>query len=210
MSLEESTLALGGLFQSAELVRRIARHGLIDQAPFESSIHSLLKIDAASVEEVYGGLRGIKLGLQVLCSQLETGSKRNTELMKYVLGLILLEGKLHRRKDMLEKIRLGIEHAVEKTQDYALTHPKMIAHFAHLYLQTLSTFDYRIQVRGESHFLEHQENAEKIRALLLAGIRSTVLWDQKGGHRWQLLFSRRKILNLAHSYLNKINKLSFS
>jgi high frequency lysogenization protein len=35
----------------------------------------------------------------------------------------------------------------------------------------------------------------EIRALLLAGIRSARLWRQLGGHRWQLVISRRKLLN---------------
>ena len=35
---------------------------------------------------------------------------------------------------------------------------------------------------------------EQIRALLLAGIRSARLWRQLGGHRWQLVISRRKLL----------------
>lgn len=206
MSLEHSTLALAGIFQSAELVRQIARQGLIDQSPFENSINSILEIDAPSVEEVYGGLKGVKLGLQVLCNQLETGSKRNLELMRYVLGLILLERKLIKRQDMLKKIRTGIEQALEPTQ--AITHPDLINHLAHLYLQTLSTFEYRIQVHGEPHFLENHLNADKIRALLLAGIRSAVLWRQKGGNRWQLLFARGRILRFARQYLEKINLLA--
>ncbi len=42
--------------------------------------------------------------------------------------------------------------------------------------------------------LQQTDNAAKIRALLLAGIRSARLWRQLGGHRWQLIFSRRKLL----------------
>jgi len=43
-------------------------------------------------------------------------------------------------------------------------------------------------------YLQQSTNAARIRALLLAGIRSARLWRQLGGHRWQLLFSRRKLL----------------
>ena len=42
--------------------------------------------------------------------------------------------------------------------------------------------------------LQQPNNASKIRALLLAGIRSARLWRQLGGHRWQLVISRRKLL----------------
>ncbi len=74
MSIENRTLALAGMFQSADLVRQIARQGLLDQAQFEATIQSLLKIDADSVEDVYGGLSGLKAGLQVLCGQLGGGA----------------------------------------------------------------------------------------------------------------------------------------
>ena len=41
----------------------------------------------------------------------------------------------------------------------------------------------------------------KIRALLLAGIRSARLWRQLGGHRWQLVISRRKLLKELYPML---------
>ena len=101
MSLENRTIALAGMFQTAELVRQIARYGLFDQGTFETSIESLLKTDAASVEDVYGGLKNVKTGLQVLCGQMGgDGVKRDMEVMHYVLGLILLERKLMKKKDM--------------------------------------------------------------------------------------------------------------
>jgi high frequency lysogenization protein len=49
-------------------------------------------------------------------------------------------------------------------------------------------------VHGDMRFLQQPSNAAKIRALLLAGIRSARLWRQLGGHRWQLVFSRGKLL----------------
>jgi high frequency lysogenization protein len=208
MNLEDRTLALAGIFQSAELVRQIARQGLIDQAPFESSIKSVLKLDAASTEEVYEGPRGIKMGLQILGKQLEPGGNRNMEIIHYVFGLIMLERKLRKREDLLETIREGIKVAIEQTKTKPVTHPDIIAQLAQLYSQTLSTFDYRLQVSGEPRYLDNQQNADKIRALLLTGIRSTVLWRQKGGNRWQFLFSRGKILRATKQHLEKINKLS--
>ncbi|MDF9756244.1 CII-binding regulator of phage lambda lysogenization HflD [Pseudomonas hunanensis] len=64
-----------------------------------------------------------------------------------------------------------------------------------MYQDTLSTLRQRIQVHGDMRFLQQASNASKIRALLLAGIRAARLWRQLGGHRWQLVFSRRKLLN---------------
>ncbi|MFH7445201.1 DUF489 family protein, partial [Pseudomonas syringae pv. tagetis] len=52
----------------------------------------------------------------------------------------------------------------------------------------------RIQVQGDMRNLQQPNNASKIRAILLAGIRSARLCRQVGGHRWQLVFSRPKLL----------------
>jgi high frequency lysogenization protein len=177
---------------------------LLDVAPFEASINSLLQLDAESTEAVYGGLSGLKTGLQVLCAQLGTGSKRDMEVMHYMLGMVFLERKLAKHDGMLEKIKLGIDEAIKQTELYAMTDPNIIAQLAYLYTQTLSTLDYRIKVNGERRFLENQNNAHKIRALLLAGIRSAVLWRQKGGKRLHLIFSRGKILRSAQQSLEHL------
>ncbi|MEN8216165.1 MAG: high frequency lysogenization protein HflD [Pseudomonadota bacterium] len=208
MSIKNSTLALAGMFQSADLVRQIARQGLLDSAPFESSIQSLLKIDADSVVEVYGGQSGIKTGLQVLCEQFGAGDERNMEVMHYVLGMIHLERLLMKQNDMLTNMSAAIETAQAQTEMFAVSHPNVIGYLANLYTQTLSTFDFRIKVNGERRFLDNQNNADKIRALLLAGVRSAVLWRQKGGRRLQFLFSRRKIVRTAQQFLEQIKQPS--
>ncbi|RLA21365.1 MAG: lysogenization regulator HflD, partial [Gammaproteobacteria bacterium] len=38
-------------------------------------------------------------------------------------------------------------------------------------------------------------NKNKIRALLLSGIRAALLWRQCGGSRWKIIFQRKKITN---------------
>ncbi|MDM8563817.1 high frequency lysogenization protein HflD [Candidatus Marithioploca araucensis] len=204
MNIEKSTIALAGMFQAAELVRQIARQGLFDQGQFETSIQSLLKLEADSVEDVYGEIGGIKTGLQVLCGQLGAGVQREMEVMHYVLGMILLERKLMKSDDLLLNIRAGIESAQAQVEMYTINHPNVIVYLANLYSQTLGTLDFRLKVNGEKRFLENQNNADKIRALLLAGIRSTVLWRQKGGKRLQFIFSRRKILRKAQQLLERI------
>jgi len=201
MSIENSTLALAGMYQSAKLVRDIARQGLIDQEPFEASLNSILKLDASSVEDVYGESIGLKVGLQTLCKQLGTGTKRTLEITHYVLGMMILERKLIKNNEMLDKIQSGIEVTKAKTETLALSDPEIIKDLANLYVETLSKFNFRIKVNGERRFLDNPNNADKIRALLLAGIRSGVLWRQMGGNRLQLIFSRKKMVKIAQAHL---------
>ena len=201
MSIENSTLALAGMYQSAKLVRDIARQGLIDQEPFEASLNSILKIDASSVEDVYGESVGLKIGLQTLRKQLGTGTQRTLEITHYVLGMMILERKLIKNNEMLDKIQSGIEATKAKTETLALSDPEIIKDLANLYVDTLSKFNFRIKVNGERRFLDNPNNADKIRALLLAGIRSGVLWRQMGGNRLQLIFSRKKMVKIAQAHL---------
>jgi high frequency lysogenization protein len=189
------------MYQSAKLVRDIARQGLIDQEPFEASLNSILKIDASSVEDVYGESVDLKVGLQTLCKQLGSGTKRTLEITHYVLGMMILERKLMKKNEMLDKIQTGIEATKAKTEILALSDPEIIKDLATLYTDTLSQFNFRIKVNGERRFLDNPNNADKVRALLLAGIRSGVLWRQMGGNRLQLIFSRKKMVKIAQAYL---------
>ncbi len=51
-----------------------------------------------------------------------------------------------------------------------------------------------------------QKTWKKIRALLLAGIRSSVLWRQMGGSRLQFIFSRQKIKKTAEKLLLRLRE----
>ena len=203
MSIEETTLALAGIFQAAELVKQVARKGMVDTAPFETSVYSILQLDADSTEAVYGELSGLKLGLGLVRDQLG-GKQRDMEIMRYSWGAMFLERKLPRNRDMLNELAEGIGEISEYADDCGLSHPELLSKLARLYSNTISTFDYRIQVTGEPRFLENPANADRVRTLLLAGIRSAVLWRQTGGTRWQLLLSRRKIMDISQQYIEQI------
>ena len=70
----------------------------------------------------------------------------------------------------------------------------VVAELAALYEATLGSFEPRIRVIGKQLHLQNPSNIHRIRALLLAGIRSAVLWHQLGGRRWHLIAGRRALL----------------
>ncbi|MFK5970352.1 MAG: high frequency lysogenization protein HflD [Candidatus Marithrix sp.] len=203
MSIENRTLALAGMFQSAELVQKISQKGLFDQNPFEASVNSLIKLDADSVVDVYDGIGQISTGLRVLIDQLGN-ERKNMEIMQHVLGMIFLERKLIKEPNMLKHIQTEIATVKIKIEELSINHPEVLQHLAEIYTQTISKFDYRIKINGDKIFLDNKNNVDKIRALLLAGIRSAVLWQQKGGRKWQFVFSRRKTVSTARNLLNNI------
>lgn len=198
-SLDDQTLALAGVFQAANLVQQLAHNGQCSETSLETCIRSLFATNPASTLDVYGGeLTDIREGLVTLASVLGQQSKQqDIEVLRYVLNLIHLESKLNRRSDMLEVIGSRIDQARHTASHFGFTHSNLISNLASVYTDTISTFRLRIQVSGNPSVLQRDENAAKVRALLLAGIRSAVLWRQTGGRRWQLIFSRRKVIERA-------------
>ena len=199
---QDRTIALAGLFQATHLVRSIARTGQADPYDFETCISSLFKIDAANSADVYGGLGQLRTGLQLLASQLR--QPQDMELTRYVLSLLVLERKLRNQSTLMGKIRDAIEASQEKLQHFSPIHENMIASLADVYANTVSTLTPKIMVSGEPEFLSQQENANRIRALLLAGVRSALLWHQNGGGRLTLLFRRKAILLQAQRLLDSL------
>lgn len=209
MSLEEQTIALAGAFQALELVKQIAKTGLVDYQPFESLIYSTLQLNATTTADVYGGLDGIKTGLHLLRKQLMLDTETtDVSLFRYFMHIMSLERKLMRNDKMLNSIKQAIELAEQQAQNHGISDPIVIETLANAYKNTLSTLKPIIQVTGEKHVLQNPVNANKIRALLLACIRSTVLWRQKGGKRWHFLFSRNKILRTIRCLLDQLEQTS--
>jgi high frequency lysogenization protein len=207
-SFHDQVLALAGVFQSACLVQQCAREGRADGAALHASIQSILALDAPDVETIYGGMRGVRLGLEMLSTKLTGKTKpSDLEMARYVIAMVQLEGSLRRKPKMLDDIRQGIEAArsqmkfFENDAPAESVHPLLLDKLAELYSQTLSTLTPRIMVSGEHGHLANPAIAAKVRATLLAGIRSAVLWHQLGGRRWQLLFSRGKIARAAAELL---------
>lgn len=204
-SKQDRTLALAGIFQVAYLVQQIARSGQVASAAMEASLETLFKFDSNSVNEIYGSPADISSGLKTLHKQLSGGSgKQDMEITRYVLGIIMLEKKLSKNKAMLSTISQGLETIQGKMDFFSLTHENTIASLADLYQKTISTLLPRILVDGEHGYLNQPANANKIRALLLAGIRSAVLWRQCGGGRLQFLLGRKGYLQTTDAILKSI------
>jgi len=207
-SLHDQTLALAGVFQAANLVQQIANNGSCNTDSLETCLRSLFATDPASTLDVYGGeLADVREGLVTLSTVMgEQKKQQDIEVLRYVLNLIHLESKLNRDKDMLEVIGSRIDQARHTASHFGYVHSNLISNLAFIYTDTISTFSLRIQVSGNPSILQRDENAAKVRALLLAGIRSAVLWRQSGGRRWQLVLSRRKVIQHARELTEKANR----
>ncbi|MGJ3438688.1 high frequency lysogenization protein HflD [Pseudomonas sp. Je.1.5.c] len=202
-NLQEQLIALGGVFQAAVLVDRIARTGQATEANIGCMLNSLLVRDPKNTLEVFGGDDlNLRDGYRALVGALERDpSSLQREPLRYALSMLGLERQLAKRDDLLETIGNRLPQIQSQADHFGLVHENVIASSGALYQDTLSTLRQRIQVHGDMRFLQQASNASKIRALLLAGIRAARLWRQLGGHRWQLVFSRRKLLNELYAMM---------
>jgi high frequency lysogenization protein len=200
---QEQLIALGAVFEAAFLVDKIAKSGQINEAALGCMLGSLLVRDPKNTLEVFGGDDlNLRDGYRALISALERDpAALQRDSLRYALALLGLERKLAKRDDLLDVIGTRLDQIQLQVQHFGPIHENVIAASGSLYQDTLSTFSQRIQVQGDMRHLQQPSNASKIRAILLAGIRAARLWRQLGGSRWQLVFSRRKLLDELHVLL---------
>jgi len=195
ISIKNQTIALAALHQAAALVQEVATRGTADQDQLATCVGSILKIDSDSAISIYGSTDNLHLGLEKLEQQLSGRNNLDPMLMRYTTALIYLEAALSKLPDMQKTITAGIEKTIAQTEMFPLLHENIIASLGDVYENTISTLQPRVIVNGEEVYLTTPHNKNKIRALLLSGIRAALLWRQCGGSRWKIIFQRKKITN---------------
>jgi len=203
-TITNQTIALAGIAQAVALVQQLATTGSADSNALEASIASLFISDEQGAANVYGGLSGLKLGLEQLSEQMGGIKIANPEQARYAASLVFLEGQLSKQPTMLKTIFAGIERAQAQSDHFGRLHENVLANLGDIYHSTISTLQPRIMVNGEQEFLSRPDIVNKIRACLLAGIRSAILWRRCGGTRWKFLFYRKKIQAELQTLLKKL------
>ena len=178
----DMALALAGVCQSVLLISQLAQKGEVDnQDAFQTTIHSLLITQPEDTLAVFGGdVQHLKVGLNTLIEQLTQLNDKQPEI-KQELGRRIA--------------RLPEQLAYHDNQ----FDDEMFSIMANIYVDTISPLGKRIHIIGSAYHLQQQSVQDKIRACLLAGIRSAVLWRQVGGSKWQLLFHRKKLVQALKS-----------
>ncbi len=211
---EWQIVALAAVAQSAALVAKLAVHGNASQTELLASVNPLLVLNPRSEADVYPNLGHLNLGLRTLHDMFsQTRAPENADLVRYTLSMLLLSNKLESNSSMQDKIRSTMqtiqplqlipENATpwrmdgsEKTEGQ-LRQEQTFEQIATLYQDTISTLSHRIQVQGKMDYLQNEYVSNRVRSLLLAGIRSAVLWRQLGGRRWRLLVYRKRVKETA-------------
>ncbi|MFT6303171.1 MAG: high frequency lysogenization protein [Granulosicoccus sp.] len=202
-TIENQTLALAGVFQSVHLCKALATTGTCDKDVLASTLRSVLTLNTERVIDAYGGsARNISTGMSVLKSQLGGNNEsRDLDLARYALALIQLGTNILKNDETVEQLRIGISRA--QSMELPVDDPEMISNLANLYRSSISQLSPRIMVSGDPDYLNDNSIASQIRASLLGGLRSVVLWRQCGGSRPKMILSRSQYLKHAESYLTR-------
>ncbi|HHS99687.1 MAG TPA: lysogenization regulator HflD [Thiomicrospira sp.] len=200
---QDKTLALIGIYQASQLVYDLATTGKADEIAYQTCINSLFIENPKDTLGVYGDdVNNIQVGVNTLLAQMSSSEaiqSRNIEITRYVLNLMILTKKLKELGTPLNNIFNILDTAKAQTEQFGEFHENVIASIARAYSENVSTISPRIMVNGQDGHLKNPRIANKIRSLLLAGIRSALLWYQVGGSRWGLIWSRKKYLQTAQA-----------
>lgn len=199
----DQAMSLAGVFQAAIMVEQIARQGHCPPSEMTTAVEALLNTDPQSTEDVFGGVANLREGLKALRTLLSRQRAGvHNDAIRYAMSLLHLEGKLRKHPDMLATLGKHITQSQERRQYFQdPLHDAVIGSLARNYQETLSQLNFRIQVTGNPNYLNQQRHADQIRMLLLFGVRAALLWRQLGGRRWQLLLSRKSLLNATNDLL---------
>ncbi|OTA16130.1 lysogenization protein HflD [Xenorhabdus vietnamensis] len=197
------TLALAGIFQSGRLVQKLANEGHCDTDAFEIMINSILNMNPASTLDVFGNNAcNLRIGLDAMLGMFNgSHSGVSADLTRYTLSLVALERRLNKNQSATNELsnRIG---QLERQQAYFEPMSEGILNaLAGIYVDVISPLGPRIQVTGSPDILRNTLIQAKVRATLLAGIRSAVLWQQVGGSRLQIMFSRQRLIRQAKDIL---------
>ena len=203
----EQHIALAGVCQSAMLVQEVARRGAPERLAYESVINSLVITDPDSTEAVYGGISNLAIGFKTIVGQLNTepGSK-DAEVTRYIASILGLERKLNRNRRAMSELGNRINQLQRQVAHADVFDSQSLQNMASIYSDVISPLAPKIQVAGNPANLNQVSVQHKVRALLLAGVRSAVLWRQLGGKRRNILFQRRNLLKGAERALHIIQQ----
>ncbi|WP_018692651.1 high frequency lysogenization protein HflD [Algicola sagamiensis] len=199
--LYNQVLPLSGVYLAAQMIQEIARSGHISDTHLEMMLNTLLNTEPNSIEDVYGEVSHLAIGLQTMEDAMTRSPQANMQITRYVIALLGMERQLSRSQKSLGELSSRLETMKRRQLHVELLDDAMIEGFAQIYSDVLRPLAQPIHILGEGVHLKKPRNQYLIRTLLLCAVRSAVLWRQMGGKRRHLLFSRGKLAKEARQIL---------
>lgn len=207
MDIEKVTYALSALLESCYQIHNIARNGIVDEKVIGALLRGVLKVEPQNTECVYPKSCLIE-GYTYFADLSKFEQKTVTDLTRYMFELYKLTDKYKKLTEareslgaLISSIRKNLANEVEKCKYTATT-------LSNWYKTNI--FDnhvHQIPIYGEKEMLTNERNMHFIRALFVAGIRSSILWEQVGGTQFGCLWNKSRIAICAKDTLTKIQEL---
>ena len=214
---QNKALALAAVLQAKQLTHMTAISGRQTVTEngnfyFEQLIKASLNIHPTDNQsnqtlDFFNQLGDISLGLKALencITQPFTTSPQsripklsNAKLpMTYAMSLLALEKKVYGNPQFVEIIEKSQQKILKQLSffDNNYLHPSIVANLAQTYVDTAGQINPRILVRGDAEAFKDTSHTNRIRASLFTGLQMAHLWRQLGGSSWNMMFSKRKLL----------------
>ncbi|MGV6853251.1 MAG: lysogenization protein HflD [bacterium] len=183
-------IALAGIFQAIQLVDQIAFGKQANLDDLRTSLDSIFIFNPEQAIDIYGSVHNVSPGIRAAIAHLEGDNEAYQ--FRYALNLIYLQSKLGKDSNKLDMIG----HKIKWLDQQGYDHDSMdcIEGLAEIYSQFISKIKPAIMVRGNPGTLQQPMMVARVRALLLAGIRASSLWNSANTGKFTLLFSRKKLI----------------
>ncbi|HGF6560150.1 MULTISPECIES: high frequency lysogenization protein HflD [Providencia] len=200
------TLALAGICQASLMVQKLAHEGTFSEQDGKTMVNSLTNMNPSTTLDVFGNDEAnLKTGLTALLGMLTGGNSGiSAEMTRYMLSIMALERRLSKDDNAMNQLGQRIEQFERQASYFEPMSEGVFNALAGIYVDVVSPAGPRIQVTGSPDILKNTVVQAKVRATLLAGIRCAVLWQQVGGSRLQLMFSRSRLSNQAKQILSHL------
>ena len=200
-TMEQRVLALAGLVQALKQVRQIAETGQADAGVVATAIDSMFRIDAESPQAIYGGTSQLRPGLLLMRAYFSNQGS-DEMLPRLALAVFQLERRFVRDAIVAQQVHDGVIAVLPVAERLGQHHPEVLAALGALYADTVSHLRPRVLVQGNPHYLGQASVVAEIRAMLLAALRSAVLWRQLDGSLWDFLLRRRELMQAIGTHLD--------
>ena len=170
---------------------------MVSQDNLAGCLESVFVTNPNEALDVYKGGNGVRTGLRLvseILGELKIGEYGET--IRYGMDILSLERRLRQTPKLMRSLGAGISAIQEHRHlnELNVTDEDIISRLSRLYEETAGAVQPRIRVQGQQKHLSNTMNTSRIRALLLAAIRSAVLWHQLDGRRSEWLLGRGKLL----------------
>lgn len=194
-SQRNQTIALAAVCQAALLVSDASKGKPINKEVATQLFQGVMVTSPDSIFDVYQNIQDLRGGCESMLKQMSGRTdRRDMELTRYVAGMMALSKKLMNSAKAQQHLTDTIEQISRRLDHFDISSDSVMCNFADGYSKAISPLGQKIQVMGDPNVLTQDVVQNRIRAILLAGVRAAVLWRQMGGKRRQFIFNRKQIL----------------